>query len=121
MEKVSILKLYNGDYIIGTLSSNDESNPTIVLNDPRSFIMMPGMTGELQVALRPICMPFNSSRLKKEIAIRRDQVLFILDEDEIDKEVVNGYRSEISGIHVASNADLSKIDVNSLDLTSCFK
>lgn len=121
MENISILKLYNGDYIIGSISSNDESSKTLVLNDPRSFIMMPTMSGNLQVALRPVCVPFKSSRLDKEISIRRDQVMFILNEDEIDKEVINGYRSEVTGIKMASTADLSKFTADSLDLTSCFK
>ena len=112
IEKTVMLKLYNGDFIIGTADSkciDDDSCISIVLNDPRAFTMMPTMTGGMSVALHPVCMPFKSARLKKELDVRKDQVMFILNEAEIDSEIINGYKSEISGIRIATAAQAASI------------
>ena len=117
-EKVVMLKLYNGDFMIGTIDSESKDDSNIYLNDPRDFAIMPTMAGGIQVALRPICSPFKSNRLKKACEVRKDQILFILNEDEIDNEVVNGYKSEISGIKIASAAETASIASNSSSATS---
>ena len=117
--KVIMLKLYNGDFIIGSIESNDDNGSNVIgVNDPRSFMMMPTMRGDLQVALRPICSPFKSPRLKKACEIRKDQVMFMLDENEIDNEVVNGYKSEISGIKIATAAETASINSSSASTSS---
>ena len=108
-EKVVMLKLYNGDFIMGTVESMLADLTNIRLENPRNFTIMPSMAGGLQVALQPISAPFKSQRLKKEVEIRKDQVMFILDEDEIDNEVVNGYKAEVSGIKLASAADAASL------------
>ena len=108
--KVVIVKMYNGDFVMGTVDKDAiEDNATIMLNDPRNFIMAPTMNGTVGVALRPIAAPFKVPRLEKTIEIRKDQMMFILDEDEIDSEVVNGYKSEISGIKIASAVEAASI------------
>ena len=38
--------------------------------------------------------------------------MFKLDQPEIDKELVNGYKSEISGIKIASAADTMAVTAN---------
>ena len=38
------------------------------------------------------------------------QVMFVLEEGEIDTELVNGYKSEISGIKIASAAETASIN-----------
>ena len=108
--KIIMVKLYNGDFIIGSVDDSIKDDSKTYLNDPRSFMMMPTMTGELRIALRPICSPFNSARLKKGCEIRNDQIMFTLDEDEIDNELINGYKSEISGIKIASAAQTASIN-----------
>lgn len=106
-EKVVMLKLYNGDFIIGTANSMNISDNSvdIALNDPRLFMMVPTAPGSVGVALRDVGAPFNVPRLKKSCEFRRDQVLFVLDESEIDNEVINGYKSEVAGIKIATVAD----------------
>ena len=108
-EKVVMLKLYNGDFMIGTIDSETKDDSKIYLNDPRDFAIVPTMAGSIQIALRPICSPFKSNRLKKACEVRKDQILFMLNEDEIDNEVVNGYKSEISGLKIASAAETASI------------
>ena len=105
--KVVMLKLYNGDFIIGTI--DNELDGIIYLNDPRNFMMMPTMTGDIHIALRPISAPFKAPRLNKSCEIRRDQIMFMLNEDEIDTDVINGYKSEISGIKIATAAEAASI------------
>ena len=110
-EKVIMLKMYNGDFIIGSVDEQSLNDMTsaICLHSPRNFAIIPTMAGTVQVALQPICSPFKCPRLSKECEIRRDQVMFMLNEDEIDNEVVNGYKSEISGIKIATTAEAASI------------
>ena len=117
-DKIVMVKLYNGDFIIGSIDENIKDVDRIYLNDPRSFVMMPSMTGELHVALRSICSPFKSLRLKKGCEIRNDQIMFILDESEIDNELINGYKSEITGIKIASASQTATINATSSSSSS---
>lgn len=80
--------------------------------DPRSIVMVPTMRGDIHIAMKPVCAPFAVKRLEQEIRLRSDQVMFSLSQDEIDKELVNGYKSEISGIKIASTADTMAIAAN---------
>ena len=108
--KAVMVKMYNGDFVMGTVDKDAiEDNATIVLNDPRNFIMAPTINGTVGVALRPMVAPFKVPRLEKAIEIRRDQVMFMLDESELDNDIVNGYKSEISGIKIASAAEAAKL------------
>lgn len=74
--------------------------------------MVPTMRGDIHIAMKPVCSPFAVKRLEKEIRLRSDQVMFSLSQDEIDKELVNGYKSEISGIKIASVADTLAVAAN---------
>lgn len=108
---IKMLKLYNGDFIIGEV--NDELKDVdgkILVENPRSFMIIPTMSGTVQVALRPICSPFKSTRLSKSAFVRKDQIMFTLEENELDTEVVNGYKSEISGIKIATAAEAASIN-----------
>ena len=108
--KVVMVKMYNGDFVMGTIDRDAiEDNATIMLNDPRNFIMAPTMNGTVGVALRPMAAPFKVPRLEKSIEVRRDQVMFMLDESELDNDIVNGYKSEVSGIKMASVAEAASI------------
>lgn len=79
------------------------------LEDPRAVIMVPTMSGDLHVAMKPVCAPFAVERLKKGLSVPYAQVMFKLDQDEVDKELVNGYKSEITGIKIASAADTAAL------------
>ena len=78
--------------------------------DPRSIVMVPTMRGDIHIAMKPVCAPFAVKRLEQEIRLRSDQVMFSLSQGEIDKELVNGYKSEISGIKIASVSDTMAIN-----------
>ena len=116
-DNVTVLRLYSGEMIIGT-----EMPPTAELSstspigydlkDPRSIVMVPTMRGDIHIAMKPVCAPFSVKRLEKELVIPFGQVMFKLDQSEIDKELVNGYKSEISGIKIASTADTMAIAAN---------
>ena len=113
-ENIIVLRLYSGEMIIGKeiiqeiAASSDAS--VCRLEDPRSIAIMPTMRGDLHIALKPICVPFAVERLKKNIVIPYEQVMFTIKQDEIDKELINGYKSEISGIKIASVADTMAIN-----------
>lgn len=114
---VTVLRLYSGEMIIGTedLREGNSEKPILAeyrLKDPRTIVMVPTMRGDIHIAMKPICAPFAVKRLEKEIAVPFGQVMFKLDQSEIDKELVNGYKSEISGIKIASATDTMAISAN---------
>ena len=112
--EIVMLRLYNGDMIIGKRVWNEplscNFNLDYILENPRAIAIMPTMSGGVKIAIGSVCEPFRVERLKKRISINSAQVMFALNEDEIDKELVNGYKSEISGIKIATTADTAAIN-----------
>ena len=108
---VIVVRLYSGELIIGRKYQTSDPRETVLM-DPRSIVMVPTMRGDIHIAMKPVCAPFAVKRLEQEIRLRSDQVMFSLSQGEIDKELVNGYKSEISGIKIASAADTMAITSN---------
>ena len=108
---VIVLRLYSGETLIG--KKYETSDPRqVVLMDPRSIVMVPTMRGDIHIAMKPVSAPFAVKRLEKELSVNAGQIMFTLSQDEVDKELVNGYKSEISGIKIASAADTMAIAAN---------
>ena len=108
---VIVLRLYSGEMLIGRRYVTSDPREVVLL-DPRSIVIVPNMQGGIHIAMRPVCAPFAVKRLEQELSVKADQVMFTLIQDEIDKELVNGYKSEISGIKIASTADTMAIAAN---------
>lgn len=106
---IELLKLYNGDIIIGEIDDATITQPNMLVKNPRQIIMMPNMAGSMGVVLKPVCFPFKCNRLEKEISIVHSQIMFIMHDTEIDSELINGYKAEISGIKIASAAEAASI------------
>ena len=106
--EITLLKLYNGSLILGELT--DGFSDTYSLDNPREVGIMPTMTGSIQMALTSVCAPFKVKRLKDHIDIPKTQVMFNLNADEIDSELINGYKSDISGIKLATPSDMAAIN-----------
>ena len=109
--KVVLLKLYNGDYIIGECSAENTVAGKTSLDNPRIFGMVPTSVGSLGVVFQSIC-PF-SQKVKKHIDINDNEIMCKVGEDELSKELVNGYKSEITGIRIASAAESAAINGDS--------
>ena len=111
--QIELYKLYNGEYIIGEVSTADPSADATetVMKNPRQAIMMPTMSGTMSIALKPVCFPFTSKRLKDEFTVQNNQIMFTLFDclGEIEKEIVDGYKSDISGIKIATAAETASI------------
>lgn len=112
---VVLVKLYSGDMILGEKDQTATSLSTYVgpntsLKNPRIVAIAPTMTGQVRIALGSVCEPFNVKRLKEFISIPKSQIMFELSEEEIDKELVNGYKSEVSGIKIASTSDMAALN-----------
>ena len=110
---IELLKLYNGELIIGKfdcLSKDDK----IVLKDPRIIFMVPTRTGEMMAVVRPVTFPFESKRLKDTMEFPTSQIEFRLFDKlgEIDKDLIDGYNSEVAGITIASTADMNAMTGN---------
>ena len=111
--EIKLLKLYNGEMIIGEEVMIDlahELKTGYKMNNPRVVGILPTMTGSVQIAMTSVCAPFKVKRLKDYIFIPNEQVMFELTSSEIDSELINGYKSEISGIKIASAADMNAIN-----------
>lgn len=112
-KEIVLIRLYNGDLIIGekvqdySLSCNFVNK--CILDNPRAIAVVPTMTGSVKIAMGLVCEPFRVERLKKRLVVDESQVMFELSEAEIDTELINGYKSEISGIKIASAADTAAI------------
>lgn len=108
-DKIEIVKLVSGDYIIGKYETHDDISVT--LNEPRIIVMLPTRTGEMGVMFKPVCFPWTSQRLKDKIVIKESQIVFHLYdyENEIEKQFIDGYLAEISGIQIASTADMNEM------------
>lgn len=115
-ENIKIVRLFNGEMIIGkkieSCNLSCEVEYGCSLEDPRSIVMMPTMRGDVHIALKPICAPFSIKRLEKNFCVPYNQIMFTLEQSEIDKELINGYKSEISGIKIASVSDTLAINSN---------
>ncbi len=112
-EEIILVKLYGGDIIIGKKSNEQTSSfiqNEVVLIDPRAIVIAPTMTGDVRVAIASVSEPFKVKRLKEKLVVPKVQIMFELAEDEIDKELVNGYKSEISGIRIASAAEAASLN-----------
>ena len=111
-KKIVLVKLYNGGYIIGKDATEItyDKQSVFVLEEPRSIVMAPTMTGEIRMIIASVCEPFKSQRLSDVITIQWNQIFFILTEDEIGKELIDGYKSEISGIEIATPSETVSIN-----------
>lgn len=107
--EIELLKLYNGEYIIGKFDSMSENDDRIGLGDPRLILFVPTRTGEMAAIVKPICFPFTSNRLKEFIEIYKNQIEYRLFDKlgEIEKDIIDGYNSEVAGIEIASTADMN--------------
>ena len=107
--EIELLKLYNGEYIIGKFNSTSENDDIIGLKDPRVILFVPTRTGEMAAMVKPICFPFSSNRLKESIEIYKSQIEYSLYDKlgEIEKDIIDGYNSEVAGIEIASAADMN--------------
>ena len=123
-ENIKIVRLYNGEMIIGkeieSCNLSCEIKYGCNLEDPRFIVMMPTMRGDVHIALKPICAPFSIKRLEKNFCVPYNQIMFTLEQSEIDNELINGYKSEISGIKIASVSDTLAINSNQQSNTSEF-
>ncbi len=111
-KSIVLLKLYNGEMVIGERVADpltEDLSVSYILDNPRAIAIMPSMSGGVKIAMGSVCEPFRVERLRKRLVIRGEQVMFDLSEDEIDKELINGYKSEISGIKIATAADTAAI------------
>lgn len=108
--EIVLLKLYNGEYIIGKFDSEFEDK--LLLKEPRVIFMVPTRTGEMAAMVKPVCFPFTSNRLKESLEIYKSQIEFQLFDKlgEIEKDLLDGYKSEISGIEIASASTLNAIN-----------
>lgn len=110
--RIALLKLYNGDMLIGKVPSGMSEGSDYELSDPRSIVIAPSLSGGIRVMIASVSEPFKVKRLNKHLTVKAEQVMFALDESEVDTELINGYKSEVSGIQIVSASDAAKLNAN---------
>ena len=109
--EIVLVKLYSGDYIIGETSANCIEKGKLCLVNPRIFGIVPTMSGQVSVVFQTVCM--FSKKAKKHIDLNENEIMCKVGEDELSKKLVNGYKSEITGIRIASAAESAAINSDS--------
>lgn len=109
-DKVVMLRTLGGEFIIGFEDNSDivdangntqSTSDTYNLKDARIFNLQMTRQGAA-IAFVPI-FPFNTSKNIDKIEVYKNQVLLKVDEDLIDAEIINGYKSHISGIDLSAS------------------
>jgi len=101
MEKVVCLKLTSGEFVIGYKSEKQEFSDKITLNNLRSIFIQPTPTG-LSMGIGPFIIPM-AIKTPEEISFPNSAIICSIEEDNISKQMVDGYKSEVSGIVTASS------------------
>lgn len=108
--EIALLKLYGGEMIIGEIAISGISEYAIT--NPRIVAMVPTMAGDVRVMMAHVCEPFKVERLKKRMDIPVTNVMYIIHESELEKELIDGYKSEVSGIKIASADEIASVAAN---------
>jgi hypothetical protein len=109
-QRVIMVRTVSGEFIIGTENtetviaedgSTIESNcNAISLKDARIFNIQ--MTGKgAAIAFIPP-FPFCTTKIISDIEIDKSNVILVVDEKDIDTEIINGYKSNISGLDLSA-------------------
>lgn len=109
-DKIVLVKLFNGDMVMGKIQTSDAISRDYHLKDPRLVVMAPTMAGDVRLLITTICAPFKVKRLDEDFTVPGIQTMFVLREDEIGKELIDGYKSEISGIEIATPSQTAAIN-----------
>lgn len=110
MKTIRLIRLFNGEMLLGEVEDCEDvagGQGMVDIANPRLMLSAATMGGGVQFIITDVTSPLKSDGLNKSISIPRTQVMFGLFENEIDKEIVNAYKSEVSGIEVASASDLN--------------
>ncbi len=104
MEKVVCLKLVSGEFVIGYKSEKQEFTDKITLNNLRSIFIQPTPTG-LSMGIGPFIIPM-AIKTPEEISFPNSGIICEIEEDNISKQMVDGYKSEVSGIVTSANSGI---------------
>ena len=109
-KKINIYKLYSGGVIIGELDSENENE--YVLSNPRNIAPQMTMQGYVLAMSELIPHKIITSKKIDTVNLLKSQVMIVVDETDVIKEIIDEYRSDISGIDIVSgvNTDLLKTD-----------
>lgn len=109
-DKITMVRTYQGEFIIGYRDDScvvleDGSMPEtddLNLKDARIFQLQMTSRGAA-IGLVPV-FPFSNINKCDKITLKRSQIMVEVDESQIDGEICNAYKSEISGIDLSASA-----------------
>ena len=112
--KIVLLRLFGNEMILGK-KRDDDGSGKVVLDEPRLLVLAPTMSGNIRAVITSVCELFKVKRLEEMIEIPKSQVMYELTAEEIGDDIVSGYKSEISGIKIASAAETASINASKPD------
>ena len=100
-EEVILIKTVGGEYYLG-YCSNSESD-TLILNHTRMLNIQ--MTNRGAGVLAIPVVPF-VPKSPDTITIKKEYVLLVMKEDQIEKSLIDNYKTQVTGIVTASKPDI---------------
>ncbi len=105
-EQITLIKLVSGEFIIGTVTQNDESSTVIKLDKPRLIQFMASPMGQVDLRFMPVCM-FTTG--DNDIELQRSHIVLQYQETDIQPDLIKGYKTHISGLKIANTSDLDNL------------
>jgi Icc-related predicted phosphoesterase len=104
--KIVMIKTVGGEFIIGKLDDIETvgepiNNDTIKLTDSRIFNIQMTNKGAAIAFIPPF--PFSTGKIISDIEIYKSSIILMVNENDIDLEIINGYKSNISGIDLSAS------------------
>lgn len=105
-DKIVMIRTISGEFIIGSINNveivGETTNDDVIkLKNSRIFNIQ--MTGKgAAIAFIPP-FPFSTAKIMDEIEVHKSAIIMTIEEKDIDLEIVNGYKSNISGIDLSAS------------------
>lgn len=93
----AIMKLVSGEEVIAKI--NGESEDEVLIESARSLIMQPTGPGQMGIGM----IPWIATLPDDEISVRRRDIMHF--NDNVPKQLEDGYLQQTSGIQIASAND----------------
>jgi hypothetical protein len=103
LKNVVVARLFSGEHLVGEADGSGGTGKVSLLN-PKEVAIVPQPGGMVGIAFRNVCLFGKSCR--ERISLPESQVMVVVPNEELPKELVDEYGSEVTGIKTASPADV---------------
>ncbi len=104
LKNVVVARLFSGEHLVGEVDGEASEVGKVSLLNPKEVAIVPQPGGMVGIAFRNVCLFGRSCR--ERVSLPESQVMVVVPNDELPKELVDEYGSEVTGIKTASPADV---------------